>query len=43
MEANDINVIKILFKVIYLIDNKDNYTKKHSENVTKYSVLLVKN
>jgi len=34
--------LKTLMKLIYLIDSKDNYTKMHSQNVTKYALLLGK-
>lgn len=30
----------LLMKIIYLIDSKDNYTKKHSENVSYYATML---
>lgn len=36
------NILKVLIKIIYLIDYKDNYTLKHCENVSKYSILLGK-
>ena len=39
---HDKNVLKTLIKVIYLIDSKDNYTKKHCENVSRYALLLGK-
>lgn len=36
------NYLELLVKIIYLIDAKDKYTKEHSENVSKYAVLLGK-
>lgn len=39
-EDNNKNVLGLLIKLVYLIDSKDEYTKKHSFNVSKYSVLL---
>lgn len=35
-------ILKVLIKMIYLIDSKDNYTLKHCENVSKYALLLGK-
>lgn len=34
------DVIKTLIKLIYLVDSKDSYLKHHSENVTKYVLLI---
>ncbi len=33
-------ILDVLKKIVYLIDAKDSYTKMHSENVTKYALLL---
>jgi len=35
-------VYKTLIKLIYFIDTRDHYTKKHSQNVANYAVLLGK-
>lgn len=36
------NILETLKKIVCLIDIKDSYTKMHSENVTKYALLLGK-
>jgi len=38
----DNELLKVLLKIIYLIDYMDNYTLQHSENVTKYVLLMGK-
>lgn len=40
--SNQKHIFKLLVKIIYLIDYKDDYTKTHSDNVTKYALLLGK-
>ena len=42
IEIQYYNYFELLVKIIYLIDAKDKYTKEHSENVSKYAVLLGK-
>jgi len=35
-------ILGLLLKLVYLVDAKDSYLKKHSDNVTKYALLLGK-
>lgn len=42
MQFDDIQkpILGLLMKLIYLVDSKDSYLKQHSDNVTKYALLL---
>lgn len=40
MESDKKSIYGLLLKLIYLVDAKDSYLKSHSENVTKYALLL---